>query len=173
LTKRFLPLGEVVGTHGLRGELRVKPLCNGVDFARRFSVIYWDENGEEPVSPVSVRQHKNVLLFVLQGITSLEQAEKLRGRRLWFRRQDVELESGEAFVAELLGCKALDADTGEEYGVVTEVTPLPANDVWHIRGKGGKEYLFPAVAAMLAEIDTAGGVVRLRPIGGIFDGNED
>jgi 16S rRNA processing protein RimM len=168
LTKQYLPLGEVVGTHGLRGELRVNPLCDGADFARQFGVVFRDEAGTDAVRLLRVREHKNVLLFVLDGVESVEQAEKLRGTTLWFRRADASLEPGAVFIVELLGCSALDADSGADLGVITDVTPMPANDLWHITDGQGREALFPAVADMIAEIDTLGGVVRIRPVDGIF-----
>jgi len=168
LTKAFLPLGEVVGTHGLRGELRVMPLCDGVDFASQFDFLYWDELETSSVRVLRVREHKNVLLFVLDGVESVGAAEALRGRRLWFRREEAELDDGEVFIAELIGCSAVDADSGAVYGTVTDVTALPANDVWHIVDAQGAEHLFPAVAEMIEEIDTVNGVVKIRPIEGIF-----
>ena len=164
----FLPLGEIVGTHGLRGELRVKPFCDGADFARQFKTLYWDEAGKIPVTPRSVRQHKNVLLFVLEGVNHINDAEKLRGRTLWFFRDDAKLDEDEVFVAELVGCSVVDADTGRLYGTVAQVESLPANDVWYIEDALGNEYLFPAVSVMIDQIDTQQRLARIRPIEGIF-----
>ena len=162
-------MGEVVGTHGLRGELRVKPMCDGVDFANRFDVLYWSERGTSSVRVLRVREHKNVLLFVLDGVDNVNAAETLRGRTLWFRRDEAQLDEGEVFIVELVGCSAIDADSAAVYGTITEVSPMPANDVWHIADEQGREVLFPAVAAMIDVIDTANGVVKIRPIEGIFE----
>jgi 16S rRNA processing protein RimM len=169
LTKQYLPLGEVVGTHGLRGELRVKPLCDGTEFAQQFRQLFRDESGTDAVRLLRVREHKNVLLFVLDGVESVEQAEALRGETLWFRREDAQLDTGTVFIAELLGCSVLDADSGAALGTITNVTPMPANDIWHITDGQGRELLFPAVSPMIDRIDTAEGVVYLRPVAGIFD----
>ena len=43
MIKPYLELGKVVGTHGVRGELRVNPWCDTPDFARRFKTLYWDK----------------------------------------------------------------------------------------------------------------------------------
>ncbi|MDR1410253.1 MAG: ribosome maturation factor RimM [Oscillospiraceae bacterium] len=171
MTKQYLPLGEVVGAHGLRGELRVKPLCDGAEFAKQFKVLFLSNSGTNAVRLLRVREHKNVLLFVLDGVESIGQAEAMRGRKLWFCRADAELAEGAVFIVELLGCTAVDADTGAVYGTIADVTSMPANDVWHINTPDGGEALFPAVAEMIAEIDTMSGIARLRPIAGIFDNN--
>jgi 16S rRNA processing protein RimM len=105
---------------------------------------------------------------VLGGIESIEEAERLRGRKLWFKRSDARLDDGEAFIAELLECSVIDAESGNFYGTITEVTPMPANDVWHITDERGREVLFPAVKDMIEEIDTQGGTVKIRPVKGIF-----
>jgi 16S rRNA processing protein RimM len=169
LTKAYLPLGLVVGTHGVRGELRVQPQCDGAQFARQFATLYWSADGNEAVRVKNIREHKNVLLFVLSGVESVAAAEALRGRTLWFCRADAKLEEDAVFIAELIGCAAVHADTGEPLGTITDVEQYPANDIWHIVPPGGGEVLFPAVASMIAQIDTPAGVVRLRPIAGLFD----
>ena len=73
------------------------------------------------------------------------------------------------FQQDLIGLRAVDGSTGTEYGTLEEVLPTGANDVYLIRGAGGKEYLFPAVAHMIQKIDTERGVIELLPIPGIFD----
>ena len=72
-----------------------------------------------------------------------------------------------------IGLQAVDGVTGQEYGVLQEILPTGANDVYRIVSKEGKEYLFPAVPHMIQETDLEGGVIRLLPIPGIFDGGEE
>ncbi len=82
MIKPYLELGKVVGTHGVRGELRVNPWCDTPDFARRFKTLYWDKNGEKPVTVLSCRPHGNIVLLRLEGVESMEAAQALRGRML-------------------------------------------------------------------------------------------
>lgn len=118
---------------------------------------------------VSSRVHKGRLLLKLQGVDTVEQGDALRGKVLYLNREDVRLEEGQVFLQDLIGLKAIDGTTGREYGVLQEVLPTGANDVYRIVDGAGKEYLFPAVKHMIQEISLEEGVIRLLPIPGIFD----
>jgi ribosome maturation factor rimM len=69
----------------------------------------------------------------------------------------------------LLGVKAVDADSGRDYGAVTDVLKTGANDVYEITGDDGKAYLLPAIPMTVIEIRLEEGLMRIRPIEGIFD----
>ena len=60
--KAYLEAGQVVGTHGVRGELRVQPWCDSPGVLAELRTLYWQEGGD-PV-PVRSRVHKNVVLTV-------------------------------------------------------------------------------------------------------------
>ena len=169
MIKRFLELGQVVGTHGVRGELRVNPWCDSPAFAKRFKTLYWDKNGEKPVTVLSCRPHGNIVLLSLEGVDSIEAAEKLRSRMLYLNRDDAHLAPGTWFIEELIGCEVLDADDGRLYGTLTEVSQTGANDVWHITGTDGREYLLPAIPDVVVDADVANNRVLIRPLKGIFD----
>ena len=113
----FLEAGRVVGTHGVRGELRVEPWCDSARFLTGFSEFYWD-GGKEKVKVTSSRPHKNLLLLKLEGIDTVEQGDALRGRVLYLNRKDVKLPEGRYFVQDLMGLSAVDADDGHVYGKV-------------------------------------------------------
>ena len=99
----------------------------------------------------------------------MEQGDVLRGKVLYLNRDDVPLEEGQVFLQDLIGLRAVDGVTGQEYGELREVLPTGANDVYRIVDKAGKEYLFPAVKHMIQAIRVEDGVIELLPIPGIFD----
>ena len=68
------------------------------------------------------------------------------------------------FIADLLGCKALDED-GQELGTIRDVLTMPANDVYVV--KGAKQYMIPAVKEFVREINVAEGYVRVHVIEGM------
>lgn len=172
MIKDYLSVGQIVGTHGVRGEMRLQPWSDSPAFVKQFKTLYLDSRGERSVRVVSARVHGNVVLLTLEGVDTMEKAQAMRNSVLYMRRADAKLPDGFYFVDELCGCAVFDADTGVEYGRITDVTPTGANDVWHIE-KDGKEYLFPAVAAFLGEVDVAADRVTVRPIKGIFDEAEN
>lgn len=164
----FLEAGRVVGTHGVRGELRVEPWCDSARFLTGFSEFYWD-GGKEKVKVVSSRPHKNLLLLKLEGIDTVEQGDALRGRVLFLNRKDVKLPEGRFFVQDLIGLSAVDADDGRVYGKVTDVFPTGSNDVYQVTDEDGKNYLVPAIRDVVVRVDVDAGVMELRPMRGIFD----
>ena len=165
----YLEVGQIVGTHGIAGEMRVQPWCDSPDFLTKFKTLYTDKNGENAVKVKSSRVHKNIVLIKLPGITTIEQAERMRGKVLYISRKDADIADGEWFIQELIGCTVFDADTGKDYGILSDVSKTGANDVWHIK-KDGKEYLLPAINDIIANVDVANEKVEIHSIiKGIFD----
>lgn len=76
-------------------------------------------------------------LVKLEGVDTVAEAEALRGRILYLHRDDVKLEPGRHFIQDLLGLRIVDADTGELYGELTDVSATGANDVYHMRYRDG------------------------------------
>lgn len=169
MVKAYLELGVINGTHGVKGEMRFTPWCDSPEFAARFKTLYFDCEGKAPVKVLSSRVHGNVVLIALDGIDSVEKAQTMRGKVLFMRRSDAKLPKGTWFVQELTGCTVLDADTGECYGTLTDVSVTGANDVWHITSQEGTEYLIPAIPDVVIDTDVAQNRITIRPLKGIFD----
>lgn len=170
MIKQFLEIGQVVGTHGVRGEMRVNPWCDSPEFMKGFRRLYWDENGNKEVEVRACRPHGNVALLSLSGIDTLEQAAAMRGRVLYLRRADARLPKGHYFISELIGCDVLDADDpAMRYGTLSDVSKTGANDVWHVTNDAGQEFLLPAIPLVVIDTDVEHNRVSIRPLKGIFD----
>lgn len=169
MIKEFLAVGQIVGTHGVRGEMRVNPWADSPDFLKQFKTLYFDPNGKEAVKVISARSHGNVVLVKLEGTDSVEAASALRNRRLYMRRSDARLDDGVYFIEELIGCDVIDADdSGKCYGRISDVSETGANDVWHIENDG-REYLIPAIPSVVIKTDVEKNLVLIRPMKGIFE----
>src|SRR5215203_4335535 len=81
---RLIPLGRVVNTHGVRGEVRLLPYAFPCQtLAKGLTVFLLEEDGRAvPYLIVSLRSHRPFALLKLETIDSLELAEALRGRVL-------------------------------------------------------------------------------------------
>ena len=170
MIKEFLEIGEIVGTHGIRGEIRFNPWCDSPEFVKKFKTLYFDSNGSCAVQIKAARPHGNIVLLTLEGIDTVEKAQKLRGKVLYMKRSDAKLPDGTYFIAELTGCTVYDADEPEKvYGTLTDVSMTGANDVWHITDSKGKEYLIPSIPDVVIETDVAQNRIVIRPLKGIFD----
>ncbi|MGI6280240.1 MAG: ribosome maturation factor RimM [Acutalibacteraceae bacterium] len=171
MIKKFLETGKIVGTHGIKGMVRVQPWSDSADFLGKFKFIYTDKNGERSIRVISAKPHGNVVLMALEGVDSIEAAEKLRGLVIYIDRDDVELPKDRYFISDLLGCTVKDADTDETLGVLSDVSKTGANDVWHIK-QHEKEYLVPVIEDVIVSVDAEKELIFIRPLKGIFD-NED
>lgn len=168
MRKKFLETGKIVTTHGVAGEVRVYPWCDGPDFLLGFDTLYLDK-GKQPVRVENARVHKNIVILKLAGVDTMDDALLLRNKVLYIDRDDVELAEGEYFVQDLIGLVVLDADTGREYGVLTEVSQTGANDVYHVRRADGPERLIPAIPDVIVQTDIDGGRMLIRPLKGLFE----
>ena len=74
MPKRFLEAGKIVGTHGVRGDLKVQSWCDSPEVLCDFDTLYLDEN--TPVSVEKAQVHKNVVLMHLTGVDTVEAAER-------------------------------------------------------------------------------------------------
>ena len=171
MEKPFLEAGQCVGTHGVRGEVKICPWCDSPDFLRSFTTLYLDDAGKTALKVQRLRVHKNMVLGLFDGIDTVEKAQALRGKTVYISRADADLPEGKWFVQDLLGCKVKDVDSGAEYGTLTEVIPgAGANDVWAVKRANGETVLVPAIPDVVLETDVAAGIVRIRPLRGLFDG---
>lgn len=161
MDKRFLEAGEVVGTHGIQGEVKILPWADGPEFLLGFKTLYL--NGK-PYAVRSSRVHKTCVLAKLEGVDTPEQATLLRKQVVTVDRTGIKLPDGAVFIADLIGCRALD-DDGNEFGRITDVLTMPSSDVYVIKGE--KTYMIPAVKAFVREINVAEGFVRVHLIEGM------
>lgn len=163
----LLEAGKIVAIHALKGEVRVQPWCDGPEFLTRFKTVYL---AGEPVKVRSARPSKNVVLLKLDGVDTPEAAQKLVNRVVCINRADVKLPKGTYFIADLIGLRVVDAyDPELVYGELTDVSQTGANDVYHVRFADGKERYVPAIPQVVIQTDLENGVLRIRPLDGLFD----
>lgn len=150
----LLPIGKVVGVHGLKGNLKVvvyagTPTAFVVDkliFLRNLS----GQNNSYVVEWVG--PHKNGLRLSLKEITDRGQAEELIGAEIFIKKSDLpELEDDVYYWFELIGL-AVRTTEGQLIGRLDAIIETGSNDVYVVKGKDG-ETLIPAVESVVLEID--------------------
>ena len=157
----FIEAGKIVNTHSVYGELKVQPWSDTVDFLCDFDVIYIDG---KPFEVERARVHKTCVLLKLAGINNINEAQKYRNKCVCVDRDEVELDDGAYFIADLEGLTVIDSD-GAELGKIHEVLTLPSSDVYVIRGKD--EYMVPAVEEFIREVDLDAGIMYVSTIPGM------
>lgn len=163
MKNRYLEAGKIVNTHGIAGEVKILPWADGPEFLLDFDTLYIDG---QPVELKGARVHKNCVLAKLAGIDDINQAMKLRDKIVCIDREDVELEEGAFFLADLMGLEVREAETGKVLGTIHDILTPPANNVYVVRG-GEREYMIPAVPEFILKTNIDDGYLLVRLIEGM------
>lgn len=168
MAAEIFEMGKIVGTHGIKGEVRAQSWGNdessllGYDFFlvgkehKRYNITY-------------AKAHKNVVIIKFEGVDSIDEAQKLAGSVMYLYRDNMkQLPKGEVYIADLLGLPVILPD-GEEIGIVCDVFPTGANDVVAIKTPDGKELLAPFIKDCFPDLDISDGKLLITPIEGLFD----
>lgn len=169
MLKQYLPACQPVTTHGVRGELKVRLEVDDTAFLKQCRHLYRDAAGSGAIRVTGVRPMGQLALLTLEGVDSMDAARPYVGKTLYFDRNEVKLPKGAVFISDLLGCEVRDAADGRVYGTITAVNHPGAQDIYTVKNAQGKEYLFPAVPAFLAEKRVEEGYVTVTPIPGLLD----
>lgn len=154
----FLEAGEIVTTHGVRGEMKVLPWADGPDFLCDFSRV---RIAGREYKVESCRVQKSCNLLKIAGVNTMEEAQALRGKTVEVFRCDAPKEL--IFAAELIGISVV--CDGKEIGKVADVLDYPGNKVYVVRGE--HEYMIPAVKVFVLSTDLEKEVMEVRLIEGM------
>ena len=159
---KYLEAGRIVNTHGVGGEVKIQPWADSPDFLTGFKHFYIDG---VRVAVLSARVHKTCVLAALDGVNDLDAAIRLKNKTILIDRDETQPGDGRYFIADLIGLRAVDAETGAELGAVSDVLTLPSNDVYVLSGI--REMLVPAVPEFITETNMEEGYVKIRVIEGL------
>lgn len=161
MKERFIEAGEIVGTHGVNGEVKLQPWTDSAAFLLRFRTLYIDGLPREVESS---RIHKDMLLLKLRDVPDVNAAMRLKGRVVRFDRADAGLPEGTFFLRDLLGARVV-TEGNEPVGVLEDVLEYPASRVYVVRGE--TEHLIPERPEFIVSADPDAGVLVVRLIEGM------
>ena len=155
---QFIEAGEIVTTHGIKGEVKVMTWLDDPEMLCDFDRCRID--GKE-VEIEQCRVQKTCNLVKLAGVDTMEAAQALRGKKIELYREDIDDEV--IFAAELIGVEVY-AD-GEKIGKIKEVLDYPGNSVYVVRGE--HEYMIPAVKAFILDTNVEANTMQVKLIEGM------
>lgn len=169
MKNEYLEAGKICTAHGIKGALKVEHLCDSPDVLKRQKTVYFNTGkGYEAKKVLSASVSGQFVLMQIEGISTREEAIAYRSKSLYLHRNDVPLAKGEMFVADMIGMSVRDAGSGEEYGVLSDVSDATGRRIYTVRTSDGKEVMIPAVKEFIKEISPEGGML-ITPIPGFFD----
>lgn len=164
-------IGEIVNTHGVKGEVRIKQIT---DFDERFdagSTVYLKNKANEysALTIATSRLHKNLFLVRFEQYSTLDEVEKLKGLSLYIKEDQLtELSPGEFYYHEIIGCTVYSTED-ELIGKVDSILAPGANDVWVVKTEDGKEHLIPYIADVVKEVDVGNKRITIEIMEGLLD----
>lgn len=161
MKQQFLEAGQIVNTHGVRGEVRIVPWADDAAFLRKFKTFYIDD---KPVRVKSSRVHKEMLIAALEGIDDINAAMPLKNKVIKINRDDAHLPKGSFFIQDILGAEVKDEE-GKLIGKLTDVMDLPRGQVYEVKGE--TDHLIPAVPEFVLNVDADAGEIIVRLIEGM------
>ena len=154
----FIEAGEIVTTHGVKGEVKVLPWMDGPEILCEFDRC---RIAGKEYEIVSCRIQKSCNLVKLSGVDTMEAAQAMRGKVIELYREDIDDEV--IFAAELIGVEVY-AD-GTLLGKITDVLDYPGNSVYVVSGE--HEYMIPAVKQFILSTDLETNTMQVKIIEGM------
>lgn len=164
--KNNLEIGQIVNTHGLRGDIKVMPWCDDPGVFDELAYVIID--GEEYDIEKS-RMQKNMVLLKLAGIDDINDAEKYRNKVLTVPREELgELPEGTYYICDLLGCDVT-TDQGRNLGEIRDIIKTGSNDVYVVEDDKGNQVLIPVIDEVVLSVDVDEKRVVVKPLKGLMD----
>jgi len=155
---QFVEAGEIVTTHGVKGEVKVLPWLDSPEDLCDFDRCRIDGREYEIEA---CRVQKTCNLVKLSGIDTMEAAQAMRGKTIELYREDIDDEV--IFAAELIGMEVF--CEGKLIGKIRDVLDYPGNSVYIVKGE--HEYMIPAVKEFILSTDMEKNEMQVRIIEGM------
>ncbi|KOF58143.1 MULTISPECIES: ribosome maturation factor RimM [Clostridium] len=157
----FFNVGQIINTHGVKGEVKVYPLTDDIKRFRKLREVYIDDEVKK-IKWCKIQPDKVILK--LDGIESMEEAFKLKNKYIRVpREQAAELKEGQYFIADIKGCSVFDEN--EEYlGKVYDVISTKNNDVYWVKRKDMEDLLIPVLKNIIVSIDINNSKIVIRAV---------
>jgi 16S rRNA processing protein RimM len=158
-------VGVITGVHGLRGDVSVQNRSDNPDRWTPGGTVLREDGAALTIE--ASRRHGRRLIVKFAGIADRSAAEALRGAVLvvpeaWLP----DLSEGEWWAYQLEGCEVRTV-SGRILGIVKEVIPNPANDLWVAVDDEGNETLIPALADLLIDVDVNARTIVVQDVPGL------
>ena len=154
----FIEAGEIVNTHGVRGEIKMLPWLDSPEDMRGFTRC---RIGGKDYAITACRVQNTCDLLKLEGVDTMEAAQALRGKTVTLYRED--MDEDVIFAGDLIGMEVF--SQAKRIGELTQVLDYPGNQVYVVKGE--KEYMLPAVKEFILSTDLEGNRMEVKLLEGM------
>ena len=120
--ERYLEIGQIVNTFGIKGQVKVNPFTEDIKKFDKLNEIYVEKKKELQLFQIeNVNYNKHTVILKLKGIDTIEQAEEYRNCYIKIDREKEEkLPEGVYYIVDLLGLDVY-TDEGKLLGKVDDI----------------------------------------------------
>ena len=165
--KQYLECARVVGTHGVRGMMKLASLADSPEALAKVKK-YYTENKDGSWREWDVKGgfiHKGLLVASVGGIEDLDTAITMKGTVFFADRKSFKLKKGDYFIADVIGLPVIDESTGSAIGTLSEVLTERIQHLYVVKTDAGDEFMIPGVPEFIKKVvpkgDGAGIYVHL------------
>jgi 16S rRNA processing protein RimM len=167
---KYLNVGKIIGTHGIKGEVKV--LSDSAFKDERFrkgQMLYVKREGNmEPITIDSHRSHKNLELITFNHYQNINDVLSYLGAEVYVDRNDLpELDGDEYYYDDLIGMSVRNSQ-GETLGIVEDIAEVPQGEILIIRKTDGSEAWVPFVSEFIKDVDCKQKIIIIEPIEGLL-----
>lgn len=171
--EQFLQVGVISSTHGIRGEVKVFPTTDDAARFKKLKKVLLDtgKNSQEEerieLEIQSVKFFKQFVILKFKGIDNINDIERYRGSSLLVPREDgVPLESGEYYIADLIGMEVFTEEG--RFGVLRDVMETGANEVYVVDSDAYGEVLIPAIRQCVLDVNVEEKRMKVHILDGLI-----
>lgn len=166
----LIPVGKIIGPHGIRGLLKVFSYSGNLESLRAARTITLKSpSGEtQELGIKNAALHAGKLILGLQGYDEIDRVLPFVGNEICLLRSQLpEPDENEYYWCDLIGLEVVTPD-GTELGAITDIFDNGSNDIYVVRNEK-REYLVPAIASVIDSVDLEGRKMVITPLEGLLD----
>ncbi|MBR2712303.1 MAG: 16S rRNA processing protein RimM [Bacilli bacterium] len=155
---KFINIGKIVNTHGIKGELRILSDFKYKDKVFKKDFKFYIGKDKEELIVNTYRHHKIFDMVTFNDLNDINLVLKYKGKEVYINEEDLDLD-GEIYIDNLIGYKVVVGD--KDIGVVTDVMHMKANDILRVN-----DILIPYVKEFILKIED--NTIYVKDVGGLI-----
>ena len=155
---KFINIGKIVNTHGIKGELRILSDFKYKDKVFKKDFKFYIGKDKEELIVNSYRHHKIFDMVTFNDLNDIKWVLKYKGKEVYINEEDLDLD-GEIYIDNLIGYKVVVGT--KDIGVVTDVMHMKANDILRVN-----DILIPYVKEFIIKIED--NTIYVKDVGGLI-----
>ena len=166
--KALFTIGEIVGVHGLGGNLKVRSFAESIETYKpgiNVQLKFSEKDDGTWYEILKSSNYKKGILLSLKGVGDINLAESFKGNEILVKKEDLpEPEENTYYWQDLIGLEVLDKKRGL-IGKIDNIIQTGANDVFVVKpdkNSDKNEVLVPAIESVIKVVNINEGTMEIE-----------